>query len=197
MSIERRGYGPQMQCQASQSPGTALLERPGSRKRQDSGTFSSDHSLPADWLKADQGDVSQHNQVIQVLFQVRECDYSCMACNRHSSGIVYLYAEWRRDNCSSRLIVSARACDTLLLTCCALEHISRVTPDTCCPCVQALLRWLDGLTEELEAAEAKAIESELQRTVETALRKQAEHSASDGPARRDQKSRHASRSRQG
>lgn len=87
MAIERRGCRPQMQCQASQSPDTALLERPGSRKRQDSGIFSSDRSLPADWLKTNQGDVSQHNQVSKVLFRVRGCDSSCMACNRHSSGI--------------------------------------------------------------------------------------------------------------
>ena len=63
VAIERRGCGPKMQCQASQSPDAALLERPGSRKRQDSGTFDSDRSLPADWLKANHGDVSQHNQV--------------------------------------------------------------------------------------------------------------------------------------
>lgn len=88
------------------------------------------------------------------------------------------------------------ACDVLLLICCALD-LHYGSHLTCCPCVQALLRWLDGLTEELEAAEAKAIESELQRTVETALRKQTEDRASDRPARRDQKSsRHASRSRQ-
>ena len=50
--------------------------------------------------------------------------------------------------------------------------------------MQALLRWLDGLTEELEACDAKAIESELQRTVETALRMQAEQSMSGRPLQR-------------
>lgn len=49
-----------------------------------------------------------------------------------------------------------------------------------CP-VQALLRWLDGLTEELEACDAKVLDSELQRTVETALRRQAKDSTSHRP----------------
>ena len=51
--------------------------------------------------------------------------------------------------------------------------------------MQALLRWLDGLTEELDACDAKAIESELQQTVETALRMQAEQSMSGRPPQRD------------
>ena len=51
---------------------------------------------------------------------------------------------------------------------------------------QALLTWLDSLTEELEACDAKVIEKELQQTVETALRMQGEHSTSCRPAlRRD------------
>lgn len=47
--------------------------------------------------------------------------------------------------------------------------------------MQALLRWLDVLTEDIEACDAKVVESELQQTVDTALRMQAEDSTADRP----------------
>lgn len=40
--------------------------------------------------------------------------------------------------------------------------------------MQALLRWLDELAEDLEVVEGQELEEELQRTVETALKVQAQ-----------------------
>ena len=46
--------------------------------------------------------------------------------------------------------------------------------------MQALLRWLDVLTEDIEACDAKG-ESELQQAVEISLRMQAEDSTAGRP----------------
>ncbi len=62
--------------------------------------------------------------------------------------------------------------------------------------LQALLRWLDGLTEELEAGDAMVIENELQQTVETALRMQAKNSTSRMPAQQRDPDQRRGRHRQ-
>ncbi len=63
----QRCYGTQRVYCASQTPDVALLERPGMKKSQELPRPGSDSSRPAEWLEAKQGDISQHNQVLNCL----------------------------------------------------------------------------------------------------------------------------------